>query len=181
MKAAFALLTWAAVLLAAPTSAEPPPPKQPPWAIGVRSEYAYYGRTTRPTGGLKITVDAIRNWGFGESSAVSVGVAMSIVGMDAGARWVAILGGPTASVRTQTWGPVEVGLGAHLDFGRLPTCSALGLCFLYSGFFPAFSATVRYSPSDRVSLSLVGGARVIKTIGWEGVGGEGGLASSVRF
>lgn len=151
------------------------------WEVSARTSYAYLGPARRPTGGMMISANFARSWKLGESSAVTLGAELTAFGFDAGGRWTAVLGGPVVSIRTRSWGPLHVGASVHFDAGRLPTCNPWGLCLQSSGFFPAASAMVRYAPSDRVSLDLVGGVRVVRTLPWSGAGGEGGLAATFPF
>lgn len=155
--------------------------KPGPWAAAARTSYTYLGPRERPTGGLMITADVARALAFGMTT-VELGADLSVFGFDSGGRWAAILGGPTGRIRAQTpWEPLSVDAGAHLDAGRLPTCSRWGFCLLYSGLFPAFTAGATYAPSERVSFDLSGGVRIIRTLGWSGLGGQLGFAGTVRF
>jgi hypothetical protein len=153
-----------------------------PWGIGARTAYARLGPSERPTGGMMITLHVTRTWAFGESTSAAAGADLSAFGFDAGGRWTAILGGPTAQIRTRTaLTPIFIGAGLHLDAGRIPTCSRWGLCLLYSGFFPAFSGSLSYLPSERVALEFRGSARWVNTLAWSGAGGEGGISATVRW
>ncbi len=94
-----------------------------------------------------------------------------------------MLAGPAAVVRaelprTQVW---LVGVGLHLDTGRIPICNRWGLCLQYAGFFPAVSGGVRYEASDRVVFDLGVGARWVNTLAWSGAAGEGSFSGAVYF
>ncbi len=151
------------------------------WAVTARSGYSYLGPSKRPTGGMTITATGERVWPLGEAASVGFGPSLTAFGFETGGRWLAILGGPSASIRSRVAGPVGAGLALHLDAGRLPTSNAWGLCMLYSGLFPAAVGSLRYAPSDRIAVDATGGARVVRTLGWSGAGGEGGVAATIRF
>ncbi len=170
------LACLALLLLASPARTEPPP-----WAFSMRTAYAVLGPRERPTGGMLLAVDAARSWPIGASGAVDVGVGLGAFGFDTGTRWTAILGGPAVAARAAVSRSWALGLAVHLDAGRLPTCTRWGLCMLYTGLFPAFAGTIRYSPSERVAFDLVGSARAIRTLAWNGAAGEFGLAGTVGF
>ncbi len=153
------------------------------WSAAARTSYAWLGPRERPTGGLMITGSLMRSIGLGRNSEVAVGAEGAAFGFDSGGRWTAILGGLVAVVRTEV--PLTrawlVGVGVHLDGGRLPVCNAWGLCLQYAGLFPAASAGVRYEASERVAFDLGGGARWVRTLAWSGAAGEGNFSGAVYF
>jgi hypothetical protein len=129
---------------------------------------------------MMITGDVGRSWTLGSVS-LGLGGELSAFGFDTGGRWTAILGGLVVESAARVSGPWRAGLTLHLDAGRLPTCTRWGLCMQFAGLFPAASGSIRYEPSVRVALALSGGARLVRTLAWNGLGGEGGIAATFRF
>lgn len=183
MKAA---IVAAIVLSAAPTLADEdavalPSEHQPrAWAGRARTSYVRMGPSTRPTGGMEITADAMRTWTRGGTS-VSAGVEISACGFDAGLRWTSFLGGPAVEVWQRVSGAFGVGASVHVDAGRVPIVTRWGLPLNFSGVFPATFAGVRYEPSPLVRFELTGGPRWINTLAWAGAGFDAGFSGTVRF
>lgn len=153
-----------------------------PRAADAHTEWLVMGPAKHRTGGMFLAGAVTKSVAIGERVSVALGGEMSFFGVDAGSRWMGILGGATARLRCQTaWRPVTVGLGAHVDGGRIPIINAWGLPLNYAGFFPSASAFIGYAPSKRVSFDATGAAMIVETLGYRGPGGRFGLVGTVRF
>jgi hypothetical protein len=171
------LLVAALMLTTAHAAAE----ETPRWRVGARSNYVILG-AKRFTGGLMPSLEATHAWTVRESVAIAAGASLGAFGFGESARWLGVLGGPLVAVRSQPWSvPLELEGRVHVDFGRVPTCNAWGLCLLYSGLFPAAAAALSYLPSPRASLAASCGLRRVSTLGWSGFSVEPGIAGTVSW
>lgn len=153
-----------------------------PWAADASTAWLVMGPRAHQTGGLVVSAAVTRTIALSERVGLAVGGELSCFGMDAGSRWMGVLGGATARLRLQSaWRSVSVGVGAHLDGGRIPIINAWGLPLNYAGFFPSGSAFLGYAPSPRVSFDASGAVMVVETLGYKGPGGRFGIAGIVRF
>jgi hypothetical protein len=150
------------------------------WHAELHVDYVRLGPAERPTGGLELGGVFGRRWRWGGSS-IELGGELSSFGFDTGARWAAVLGGLRVAGWQQIRGPVGGGLVLHLDAGRLPACAAWGLCGMFDGIYPAVDAGLRYEPSSRVSLLLLGGSIWVNTLPWSGAALRAGIAGTIAF
>lgn len=153
----------------------------PRWHVDVKAAYVVLGaHAARATGGIMPSVAALHVWPVREAVNIGVGADIGLFGLGGKARWLGVLGGPTAAARIMPFRmPWTFELSARLDFGRIPVCNTRGLCLRYLGFFPAVETGAAYQPAEHVALVASCGLRIIRTLAWSGASVEPAAAGRI--
>ncbi|WP_437675419.1 hypothetical protein [Sorangium sp. So ce131] len=178
MKATVAASVAMSLVSAGARAEEGTPPR---WQVDVKAAYVVLGaRGSRATGGLLPSIAALHRWPVREAVDIGLGADVGLFGLGGDARWLGVLGGPTAAARVMPFRvPLSFELSARLDFGRIPVCNAWGLCLRYLGFFPAVEAGTAYLSSQHAAVVATCGVRFIKTLAWSGASVEPTVAGRI--
>ncbi|MGK3985773.1 hypothetical protein WME99_22185 [Sorangium sp. So ce136] len=72
----------------------------PRWQVDVKAAYVVLGaHAARATGGIMPSVTGMRRWPVRDAVDVGIGADVGLFGLGGGARWLGVLGGPTASAQ----------------------------------------------------------------------------------
>ncbi|WP_437753728.1 hypothetical protein [Sorangium sp. So ce1389] len=155
----------------------------PRWQVDVKAAYVVLGaHAARATGGIMPSVTGMHRWPLRDAVDIGIGADVGLFGLGGGARWLGLLGGPTASARVMPFRvPLSFELTARLDVGRIPVCNAWGLCLRYLGFFPAAELGAAYLSTQHVAVVATCGVRFIRTLAWSGVSVEPAAAGRISW
>jgi hypothetical protein len=151
------------------------------WEVDAKVSYVVLGaHAARATGGIMPSLTGLHLWPLGEAVVIGIGADVGLFGLGGVARWIGVLGGPTATGRFMPFSmPLSFELSVRLDFGRIPVCNAWGLCLRSLGFFPAIEAGVAYRFTQHVAAAATCGVRIIQTLAWSGASVEPAAAGRV--
>jgi hypothetical protein len=166
-------MPFAALLLTRSASATPPQQI----AIEARAGWTILG-TTNPTGGFTPQIAATYLWAPSDTVRLGLGVDLGAFGFGGAARWIGVLGGPTARIAVKPWSkPLSLSLTLSAGFGRAPVCTPWPdpICPRFVGSFPAATLSGMWTAQSGLTIGASFATRLANTLIGTSVGFEPAL------
>ncbi len=123
--------------------------------------------TRNPTGGFTPGAGAFYLFGVGEGAALGLGADIGVFGFGGAARWIGVLGGPTARFSLKAGNaPLAFSIGVAADFGRIPVCTPWDrrICPRFVGLFPSATLAAAYVSESGLMVGASFSARLVNTL-----------------